>query len=354
MPLLNCKNILIVRTDRIGDVVLTTPVFKALRTAYPSSRISVLVTPLTAELVEDNPYIDEVLTDDRKGRHKGFLGLLHLARDIRRRNFDTAFIYHTKRRYNLACFLAGILNRFGYQNDKFGFLLNRPVKDTRQLGLKHEAEYCLDLLKEAGVKPNGVDVFISANKEAEVWAANWFKDNNLTPGAVIAIHAGASDSTRLWPAASYGQLINALTSRFPYKVLLIGGNDMTDIAQNVLRNTHADVLNLIGQVSVAQTASILRRCRLMISGDSGPMHVGSGVGLPVICLFLRNQPGINPQRWRPLGPYAITLVPKAGDEIILDKQGKISGGKADSITVDEVIGAVERTLSQDSQSLFYW
>ena len=97
------KNILIVRTDRIGDVVLTTPAIKAIRQAYPGSRISVLVTPATFDLVNGNPYVDEILVDDRQGRHKGLFGFLRLVREIRLKQFDLAVIFHTKRRYNLAC-----------------------------------------------------------------------------------------------------------------------------------------------------------------------------------------------------------------------------------------------------------
>ena len=76
------QNILIVRTDRIGDVVLTTPAIKALRQAYPAARISILVTPATYDLVNGNPYLDEILVDDRQGRHKGLFGFLRLVREF--------------------------------------------------------------------------------------------------------------------------------------------------------------------------------------------------------------------------------------------------------------------------------
>ena len=122
MALLRCNNILIVRTDRIGDVVLTTPVFKALRKVYPAARIAVLVKPATVDLVKGNPYIDEVIVDDPLGVNRGIIGALRLARAIRRHHFDTAFIFHTKRRYNVACFLAGVSQRIGYKNNKLSLI----------------------------------------------------------------------------------------------------------------------------------------------------------------------------------------------------------------------------------------
>src|SRR5208283_5138589 len=153
------NNILIVRTDRIGDVVLTTPSIKAISRAYPNARISVLVTPMTYDLINGNPYVDEILVDYVQGRHKGLLGFLRLSRDIRRKSFDLAIIFHTKRRYNLACLLAGIPYRLGYKNNKFGFLLTHPLKDQRPKGEKHEAQYCLEVLKAIGIEANDLDVF---------------------------------------------------------------------------------------------------------------------------------------------------------------------------------------------------
>ena len=108
--------------------MLTTPAIKALRQAYPASRITILVSPVTLDLVEGNPYIDEILVDDRKAPHRGLLGFWRLVRELRAKKFDLAVIFHTKRRYNFACFAAGIPFRLGYKNNKFGFLLTDPVK----------------------------------------------------------------------------------------------------------------------------------------------------------------------------------------------------------------------------------
>ncbi len=354
MPLTPYHKFLVIRTDRIGDVILTSPVFKALRTAYPSARIAVLVTPTTIDLVKGNPYIDEVMVDDRKGRHGGVLGALTLARDIRRRCFDTVFIMHTKRRYNLTCFLAGIPKRIGFKNDKFGFLLTHPVFDERARGEKHEAQYCIDLLRSVGIEHAALDLFVPKQKEAEDWAMDWLRDNHITPGELVAVHPSASDQTRLWPAHHFAQLIDALTSRYPFKVVLIGSKDCSVCAHGIKAKSHAAFLDLTGQTTVAQMASLLRLSRLLISNDSGPVHVGAGVGINVISLFLRNQPGINPKRWRPLGPRSHILTNKPGEEIGLDNRNAVVSGKPDSITVEEVLGLVERIVSGDNQRLFYW
>src|ERR1041385_8669613 len=111
----NYKRILIIRTDRIGDVILTTPAIEAIRKNFPQAKISILVAEQTQDLVKGNPFVDEVLVDDRLGRHHGMTGFWQLASEIHVRRFDAAFIFHTKKRTNFLCFNARIPERIGYR-----------------------------------------------------------------------------------------------------------------------------------------------------------------------------------------------------------------------------------------------
>jgi heptosyltransferase-2 len=328
------ENILVVRTDRIGDVVLTTPAIKALRQSYPASRISVLVSSSNFDLINGNPYVDDILVDDRQGRHKGFIGFLRLVREIRVKKFDLAIIYHTKKRYNLACFAARTPFRLGYKNEKFGFLLTLPIKDIRPLGQKHEAEYCMDVLKAIGIENNELDVFVPTQKEAEDWVLQWIQENDLRPNDFIMIHPGASDPAKCWPIVNFASLIDRLIERFGLRIVLIGSLQTVPLAADILQKIRSSskVLNLTGKTSVAQMASLLRRARLLISNDSGPVHVAAGVGTSVISLFMRDQPGINPERWKPLGPKSFVL-----------------SNTPAPISVENVMDMIERIIQSNSQ-----
>jgi heptosyltransferase II len=345
------QNILIVRTDRIGDVVLTTPAIKALREAYPAARISVLVTPVTVDLVKGNPYIDEILVDDRSRHHKGLFGSLRLAREIRLKKFDLAILFHTKRRYNLACYTARIPCRLGYKNKKFGFLLTHPVKDVRNSGAKHEAEYCMDVLKAIGIEGEDLDIFVPLQKEAEAWALGWMQENNIRSNEFIAIHPGASDLTKCWPTANFALLMDRLAERYALKIILIGSPQTMPVAGEILRQSHdpSKFMDLTGKTSLAQMVSLLRRTRLLISNDSGPVHVAAGLGTSVISLFLRDQPGINAGRWKPLGPKSFILSNKPGEEIKLDKKGSVMAGQPGSISVDSVLELTEQIFHKNNQ-----
>ncbi|MBF0619797.1 MAG: glycosyltransferase family 9 protein, partial [Candidatus Omnitrophica bacterium] len=165
------KNILIVRTDRIGDVVLTIPAIRAVKKAFPNARVTVWVAAMTKDLVSGLSFVDEVITEDLK---TGWFGYMRLVMELMQRKFDCAIIYHTKRRTNMACALAGIPMRLGYLNDKGGKFLTHPIKDERHLGLKHESLYCLQLLEALDIHSNDVALQLPFQPEAEAWVQDLF------------------------------------------------------------------------------------------------------------------------------------------------------------------------------------
>ncbi|MCK5013728.1 MAG: lipopolysaccharide heptosyltransferase II [Candidatus Omnitrophica bacterium] len=296
------KNILIVRTDRIGDVVLTTPAIKALREAYPNSKIAILVALATRDLVDGNICLDKVLVDDRDGEHKGLRGFIQLIRSIRKEKFDCAFVLHTKKRTNLTCFLSGIPVRIGYKNSKFGFLLNRPITDVRHKGEKHEAQYCLDVLKKIGIECADVDLDLPVKEDALCWVDQFRREHNISENdRLIAFHPGASDPAKRWPENRFAELADALIEQYQAKIVIIGASDTDSIAKRIISLSKNEAVNLAGKTSVGQLAGLLMGCDLLVSNDSGPVHVAAGVGTPVISIFTRNQAGINPERWGPLG-----------------------------------------------------
>ncbi|MDD5045000.1 MAG: glycosyltransferase family 9 protein, partial [Candidatus Omnitrophica bacterium] len=152
------QRILIVRTDRIGDVLLSTPVIRAMRDAYPAAYIAMLVSPYAKETVEGNPYLDEVLVYDKDARHKSWLASRNFARALKRKQFDLALILHPTNRMHLVTFFAGIPRRIGYDR-KMSFLLTDKIKHTKHLGEKHEMEYALDMVRYLGIEPKEKNLY---------------------------------------------------------------------------------------------------------------------------------------------------------------------------------------------------
>ena len=337
------KNILIVRTDRIGDVVLTVPAIRAIKEKFPDARVTVLLSPLTFDLLNGLDFIDEILVDDRQGPHKGLWGFLRLIRVIQQKKFDLAVIYHTKKRTNLACFWARIPYRLGYKNNKYGFLLNHPVEDVRHTGRKHEVQYCLDLLGQIGIQSDDLSLAIAREQNADRWITDFLKSKGIeTSDKIIVLHPAASDPAKQWPKESFAELINELYQRkCTIKFIIIGTRENRHLARDIQNKTDVEILDSTGQFSMNQLVSLLARSALLISNDSGPVHIAAALGTPVVSIFTRNQPGINPQRWQPLGENKRVVSVPFNDQISFKKAREYDSRNMDSIPVGQVLEAVD-------------
>ena len=347
----NFRNILIVRTDRIGDVILTTPAIKVLREAYPQASISILVSPLTYDLVNGNPYLNEALIDDRLKTHRGPLGFWRLVNSLRRRKFDAAIIFHTKKRTNLLCFLAGIPYRTGYRNEKFGFLLNHPLEDTRPFGKKHETEYCLDVLKSLDISDaqflKAPEFYVPVKEEARDWLKSFLVKNNIgDQDVLVAIHPAASDPAKQWSSKGFAELMDYLIERYHAKIVLIGTASVKSTVRDILAfvknaSTSGLIFDLSGMTSVSQSVSLLKRANLLVSNDSGPVHIAAALGTPVVSIFTRNQPGINPERWRPLSQKSRVVSVPEDKKMSFKKAQPLDPQYSQLIPAQEVFEAVD-------------
>lgn len=351
MPSGKFNKILIVRTDRIGDVILTTPAIRLIREFWPKAKIAVLVAPQTRDLLINNENIDEVLVDDRKGANKGLFGYWKLISGLRKKKFDLAIIYHTKKRTNLTCVLAGIPVRLGYKNNKFGFLLTEPLKDERPLGNKHESQYCIDVLKALNLDFSGFDgknleMQVSIKESSEKWVGAFLEKNILfASDKIIAIHPGASDSSKQWPLENFSGLIDELIKKYSCKIIIVGDISLKSISEKIVSLTGSKVIDAVGFTSVSQLVSLLNRCNLLVSNDSGPVHIAAALGVPVVSIFTRNEPGINPECWKPLSANsAIVSVPFNAAEkmgINFKKAKKCGQEYLGIVKVSQVLEAVD-------------
>jgi len=339
------RRILVVRTDRIGDVLLSTPVIKALREKYPQAYISMVVAPYARDIVEGNPYLDEVIIYDKDIKHKSWLRCLKFARRLRNKKFDLAVILHPTNRMHLLVFLAGIPKRLGY-NRKFGFLNNLAKAHLKQEGRLHEAEYNLDLISSLGVSGNAQDLFMPIRPESEEWTKDLFSGYGIKEtDKLLAINPGASCPSKIWPQDNFARAAEILAGRHNLKILIVSGPKDIPLANMIAEKIGDKALNLSGKTSVSQLASILKRCVLFISNDSGPVHIASSLGVPVISIFGRNQAGLSPRRWGPLGKQDRYLYKDIGCLQCLAHNCKKEFACLKAISVEDVLSAAESILS---------
>jgi ADP-heptose:LPS heptosyltransferase len=254
-----------------------------------------------------------------------------------------AIVYHTKKRMNAMCFFAGIPTRLGYRNNKFGFLLTHPVVDERRFGKKHEVEYCLELLKPLGIKMEGFKIFVPVKKNQEQALEELFRKENISINdPVIVIHPGASDPAKCWPPHFFAELIrNILKTNSHIRIVLVGADNVKAVSQRIVSQVGRPVVDLTGKTSVGLLVALFKHSQLLVSNDSGPVHLAVAVGTPVVSIFTRNQPGINPERWRPYTSKSRVVSIPPTQDLSFEKAGEMSPAYLELIKPQEVFSAVD-------------
>ncbi len=338
MDLSFVKKILVIRTDRIGDVLLSTPTLSNLRRAFPKAYIAMMVSPYAKDIVEGNPNIDEVIIYDKNSKHKGWWSSAKFAAMLKKKKFDLAFVLHPTNRSHIIPFLAGIKMRVGYER-KLSFLLTKKIPHLKQLGQKHERDYCLDMLSQLGIKIESEMPFMPIKEESEIWADRTLASFNvdLKKENIVAMHPGASCPSKRWPVEYFAHLAKSLIRERGIKIAIIAASDNEQFGRQLVNLINSSsLIDLVGKTSLSQLASFLKRCCLFISNDSGPVHIASAVGTPVISIFGRNQAGLSPKRWGPLGKQDKVVHKDVGCDVCLAHNCKKDFLCLKSLTSQEV------------------
>ena len=292
------KNILLVRTDRIGDVILSLPMLPLLKRKFPGAAITLLVREYTRELVEHHSCVDEVLVYENEG---SIGSLWSMLLTIRERKFDAAIIPYPRFRPTLILFLAGIRVRVGSGYRWYSFLYNRRIYEHRKDARRHEVEYNLSLLGAFGIDPASSPEFefrIQPSSEAAV--ESLLARKGIGAGDKFAVlHPGSGGSARDWPAANFAKLGNRIAGELGLKIVVTGGKGEEALVSTTAGGLASPAASFGGVLSLDELAALLHRATVFVSNSTGPMHIAAVVGTPVVAFF----PPIvqcSPVRW---GPY---------------------------------------------------
>lgn len=340
------EKILIIRTDRLGDVILTTPAARHLRKLFPKAYIAFMVRPEMSDVLRHNPDIDEVIIYDKYGSHKSAIETLRFALSLRRKRFTTAIAFHPTVRVHWLMFLAGIRKRIGYDR-KMGCLLNSKIKHTKQEGEMHEVDYVGDMLSKAGYDISGYDrnPCLKTGEDEKRIIDVLIKTHNIDTGIkIIAIHAGASCHSKRWEPSGFAKVADALIEEKNIQIVFVGGEETEPYTDAVISAMRKGAADLTGLMHIGELAEFLSRCSLFISNDSGPVHVAVAVGTPVISIFGRNDPGLSSKRWGPIGETNISLHKDVGCDRCLAHDCESDFKCLKAITPYDVIVSAEELL----------
>jgi lipopolysaccharide heptosyltransferase II len=289
------NNILVVNVNWLGDVIFSTPIFKALKEAYPQARVSCLAVPRVKEVLEHCPFIDEVIVYDEKGRHWYPWEKLRLIGSLRQKKFDAAFLLHRSLTRALLTFLVGIPVRVGYRSAKPSVFLTRQISVEENA---HRMDEYAKIVEELGVavdKVYGLEVSAQELKDME----EKLLKHGIGPGDyLVVVNAGGNWDLKRWPHERFGQLIARLVKDFRVKVVIPGSDKDRALAQSIARLSGVDPLVLAGSTGLKELMALFKRANCVISNDTGPLHLAASVGTDVIALFGPTRPEITGPRGR--------------------------------------------------------
>lgn len=266
------KRILIVNVNWRGDVLFSTPFIRALRKSYPESFIACLSVPRCYEILANNPHLNEVIVYDQDGKHKSFVGSLRLISELKKRKFDAAFLLHRSFTRRLLTFFARIPQRIGYDTKKKGILLTQKIKSPQED--LHRIDYFLNLAQEVGVKTQGrgYEFFISGDDQE--YADSWLSEQGVGKEDFLAvINPGGNWLLKRWPAENFAHLADALVEKYGAKILVSGAAKDLKLAKKVIALMQKRAISSCGQTTLSQLGGIFRKANLVISNDSGPLHI---------------------------------------------------------------------------------
>lgn len=277
----SANKILVRGTNWIGDAVMTTPALMALRAGCPEAEIVLLVNPLVAPLFENHPAIDRVLVYARKGKHQGIRGFSRMVRELRMENFDVALLLQNAIEAALLAFAARIPCRVGYPTDARRLLLSDPVQLTPADKTLHHTEYYLTLLRRLNFDVPAAKLCLHVTPAELNWAQAILGSDN-----VIAMNPGAAyGSAKRWFPERFAAVGDTLSQRYGATILLTGGPGEREIGEDIAAFMQCDCINMVGKTSVRQMMALLASSRLLITNDSGPMHVAAAFDIPIVAVF---------------------------------------------------------------------
>lgn len=335
------NNILVIKLRYIGDVLLATPVLRALRGRFPSVRLTMLVNRGTEDVLRRNPDLDEVLTLERMD----LAGQLRFASELRRRAFDCVIDLTDADRSAILAWLAGAPVRIGFNEEhRWRGLLYSDIVPARP-DSEHRLEHDLAALHLLGIEPKAEPPVLRTAPEDEAAAARLLAGVGVDPAdrrPLVMLQPGARYWFKAWPVERFAALADRLTERHGCLVLIGGSHAERGAMEAIRAQARSAPLVLAGRTSLLEFAALLKRCALFVGNDNGPMHMAAALGVPVVTLFGPSDPAV----WGPRGRRVQVLYKGLDCRRCFHPtcfRGEQSCMKL--ITVEEVVAAAERELA---------
>ncbi|MFZ5518313.1 MAG: glycosyltransferase family 9 protein [Candidatus Zhuqueibacterota bacterium] len=304
----NIHRILIIKLQAIGDVVMSTAVIPNVRQAFPDAAIDFLTMKYCAPAVDGHPDIREVIWIQPKGAHRlqslaGIRATYHYLKRLMTARYDLVFDLYGNARSAFLTTVTGSRYRVGFDfRGRRHFYTHQVVHRSNDV---HEVEFNLDALIRVGIPIVSKDLFFPLADSDLAYIDAYLKSSGLERSLLVGINGCASYKAKSWPLEKYASLADRLVGQFGATIVCVWGPGEKSIAESICRQMKQPGI-VAPATTLKQLGALLKRCRMVVSNDTSPMHIAAAVGTPTVGIFGPTKPHLQ----GPWGPQHETVQKK--------------------------------------------
>ena len=343
------RNILIIKPSSLGDIVLALPALTALRKSLPDAKISWLIRPEFAALLENHPHLNEIIPFDRKFLGKAWfhpsalVSLISLVRRLRRAEFDAVIDFQGLFRTASLAWLSGCKKLYGMSKARELAPLFYTHKVTQTQDCIHMVDYYLKIIQAAGASDLSVQFVLPHHPEAAEAVGRLLASHGIAQDNYVVLVPGSAQKDKRWPIERFAELAEKISSQYGLSLIAVGTESEAGLIQKLQNLSKVTIENFAGRTSLSELICLLKRSRLVVSNDTGPGHIAAALGTPLVLMFSWS----NPAR---IAPYERSecLVAREPYTRGLKIKSRDPKHNVDTITLDEVYQKVREQLKTKS------
>lgn len=338
------KKILVTYLMHLGDLLLTTPFLQALRRAYPNAHIDYLVDEKLADVVRCNPSIDKVLTIDKKGKDNSIGAIYSYAKKLSDNHYDLLINLHPNERTSFLCAATKAELKVGAVHKLFTLFFDKVIKLDKKI---HAADMYLKMLQQLDITNDlsNEGLQMPVGEQAQMFVQDFYRNNGIQDAdKVIGFNIGSAVLTKRWAGERFAQVADYFADK-GYKPVFFGGSMDMELVADAVQHMYSKPIIATGKLTLGQLAAAMQRCALIITNDSGPMHVAISQRVPIVAMYGPSLPNL-------YGPYTDNAIIVRSNPICHGCEQSGMKHKCDdmqcmtNLTVEQVIEAGERMLCQ--------
>jgi ADP-heptose:LPS heptosyltransferase len=307
LPPLDLKKILIIRFARLGDVILLVPALRALRKQFPDAKLDVLVDHRYVPILEMCSAVSEVIPVNRLemrdgSKLKALWNILRLAENVRQRGYDLVSDFHSFRETHLLTWYSRARWRLGLKRvhspySSFCFNLEPVVEDDSL----HVSSVFLSMLAPLGIKADTSDCLLDLPSSHVNQAEEFLRPHRIAGNEwFVGFNVGAGSKSRTWPEDGFAQLAVQVLQQPGARLILFSGPGEDKISLALHERLRSSRVIVAKNLGLPELAALFSKCRILVSNDTGPMHLGAAVGVPTLGIFSVARP----EHYSPLGRFS--------------------------------------------------